>query len=235
MSVVGDGITADNARWTFDGIADSFEAHVSKSVPLYREGHDLIARIADFFLDGPGMVYDLGTSTGRLVRTLIEHNPNRPNLRIVGVDHMPSMIERAQALTKDPRASFICQDIVELDMEQCSLVTSYLTMQFVHPSLRQQLMDKVYNSLAWGGAFIMFEKVRAPDARFQDYMTLLYNDFKLASGFSEEEIVQKARSLKGVQEPFSTGGNLGLLSRAGFQDVMTVFKWVSFECFLAIK
>ena len=31
-------------------------------------------------------------------------------------------------------------------------------------------IKKIYKSLNWGGGFIMFEKVRAPDARFQDLM-----------------------------------------------------------------
>ena len=45
----------------------------------------------------------------------------------------------------------------------------------------------------------------------------------------------KTRSLKGILEPFSTQGNLDLLSRAGFVDVMTVQKYLCFEGFLAIK
>jgi len=68
----------------------------------------------------------------------------------------------------------------------------------------------------WGGAFVMFEKVRGPDARFQDILVSLYNDFKQRNGFSTE-------------------GNLGLLRRAGFTDTTTVFKYLCFEGFLAIK
>ena len=60
--------------------------------------------------------------------------------------------------------------------------------------------------LNWGGAFVLFEKVRGPDARFQDILSQLYNEFKLRNGFSSEEIVEKTRSLKGVLEPFSTQG-----------------------------
>ena len=45
----------------------------------------------------------------------------------------------------------------------------------------------------------------------------------------------KAESLKAVMEPFSSQGNLDLLKRAGFVDVMSVFEQVCFEGFLAIK
>lgn len=81
----------------------------------------------------------------------------------------------------------------------------------------------------------MFEKVRAPDARFQDMMSALYVDFKLQQGFSEREIVHKSRSLKGILEPFSTQGNIDMMKRAGFVDHMTVFKHLCFEGFLLIK
>src|SRR3546814_18381109 len=90
--------------------------------------------------------------------------------------------------------------------------------------MRQQLIDKIYQTLQWGGAFLLFEKVRGPDARFQDILTTLYNDHKLKQGYTPDEIVSKARSLKGVLEPFSTQGNLDLLKRAGFADVTTVMK-----------
>jgi tRNA (cmo5U34)-methyltransferase len=38
-----------------------------------------------------------------------------------------------------------------------------------------------------------------------------------------------------VLEPCSTQGNLDLMKRAGFVDVMSVMKWACFEGFLAIK
>ena len=81
----------------------------------------------------------------------------------------------------------------------------------------------------------MYEKVRANDARFQDIMTGLYTDYKLDRGYTPEEIVAKSRSLKGVLEPFSTEGNLEMLRRAGFVDIITVQKYMNFEGFLAIK
>lgn len=87
----------------------------------------------------------------------------------------------------------------------------------------------------WGWAFLFFEKVRAPDARFQDIMSLIYNEFKIKNGFSSSEIIEKSRSLKGVLDPFSSNENLLFLKRAGFKDYMSVFKFISFEGFIAIK
>ena len=79
------------------------------------------------------------------------------------------------------------------------------------------------------------EKVRGSDARFQDIFVQTYNEFKLSQGFSSEEIISKSRSLKGILEPFSSHGNTQLLKRAGFKDIITVFKYGCFEGYLAIK
>ena len=93
----------------------------------------------------------------------------------------------------------------------------------------------IFKNLNWGGAFLLFEKVRAPDARFQDITTSLYNEYKLNQGYKPDEIIAKSRSLKGILEPFSSSANRDLLKRAGFKDIITVFKWICFEGYLCIK
>jgi tRNA (cmo5U34)-methyltransferase len=236
MSDVGDGIEADNAAWSFDAAADGFDAHVRKSVPLYDEGHELVCQLSDFFLPPDARVVELGCATGALARRLLDHHAKRADLRYLGIDSSAAMIEAAAArCAGDPRARFALEDVAALAFEPCSLVVSYYTLQFVHPRSRQDVIRRIYDALEWGGAFLLFEKVRAPDARFQDVASQIYQEFKLQREFSEAEILNKQRSLKGILEPFSTQGNLDLLRRAGFVDVMTVMKWVCFEGFLAIK
>ncbi|MCK5834930.1 MAG: methyltransferase, partial [Lentisphaeria bacterium] len=114
-------------------------------------------------------------------------------------------------------------------------IVCYYTMQFIKPNVRQDIFNKLYEALNWGGALVLFEKVRANDARFQDICVSLYDDFKLDNGFTPAEIMAKRQSLKGVLEPFSSQGNRDLLTRAGFEDILTIMKYVSFEGFLAIK
>jgi tRNA (cmo5U34)-methyltransferase len=233
---VGDLIRAGNATWSFGGdVSAYFDSHVRRSVPFYDAGHDLIGKISDFFVQDGTRVYDLGCATGTLSRLLAErHQHKRPE--IVAVDAEPAMIEQAQRQCRGvANVRFAAANVVELDLEAANLIVAYYTLQFISPQSRQRVFDQIYRALHWGGGFVLFEKVRAPDARFQDMMTTLYTDFKLDQGFSEAEIVHKTRSLKGVLEPFSTQGNLDLLRRAGFVDVVTVFKYLCFEGFLAIK
>ena len=48
----------------------------------------------------------------------------------------------------------------------------------------------------------MVEKVRGPDARFQDILNQAYIEFKLSQGFSESQIINKSKSLKGSWNHF---------------------------------
>ena len=236
MAKVGQDIDAQNAGWTFDGIEDQFDEHVRLSVPLYAEGHELACRLGDFFLPPNATVVELGTSTGVLAQKFLAFHKERRDIRYVGIDKVDSMLAVArQRCQGDPRAEFVNDDIATVKIEDASLVLSYCTLQFVHPKNRQDVFNEVHRALQWGGAFFLFEKVRAPDARFQDLATQLYHEFKLRNGFDEKEILSKQRSLKGVLEPFSTQGNIDLLTRAGFTDVMSLMKYVCFEAFLAIK
>ena len=236
MSDVGDTISVGNARWSFGGsVPETFDSHVSRSVPQYRQGHEIVVSLSDFFIRPGSTVYELGCSTAELTRQIAEANSDR-HVTFIGLEVEPAMVEAAKQKTSDlPNVEIREADIIGTELEPADLIVSYYTIQFVQPRVRQLLFDKIYNSLNWGGGFLLFEKVRAPDARFQDMMSSLYMDFKLQQGFSEQEILNKSRSLKGILEPFSTQGNIDLMRRAGFVDIMTVFKHLCFEGFLAIK
>jgi len=236
MTLVDKNIQVENAGWSFENIADDFDEHVQKSVPLYDQGHDLVCKLSDFFLPEGAVVTEIGTSTGVLAEKFLRHNARRSDIRYIGTDRIESMLDRARARTEgDDRVSFVNDDLVTCTLDKSTMIISYYTMQFINPRVRQDVFNKVYEALEWGGAFVLFEKVRAPDARFQDIMSQLYIDFKFDQGFNDVEILGKQRSLKGVLEPFSTQGNIDLLKRAGFVDMMTIMKSVSFEGFLAIK
>ncbi|SFV66893.1 tRNA (uridine-5-oxyacetic acid methyl ester) 34 synthase [hydrothermal vent metagenome] len=234
-SSVGDNIDSGNASWKFSGkMVKDFEKHVAKSVPLYNEGHDIILKISDYFVKDDSICYEIGTSTGVLSNKLAKRFTDR-DAKFIGLDIEEDMVDNAKERYKMSNLSFEYADVLEYTFSPSDFITSYYVVQFIRPSQRQLLIDKIYNSLNWGGAFLYFEKVRAPDARFQDIMTGIYNEYKLEQGYSAEEIVQKSRSLKGVLEPFSTQGNIDMLKRAGFIDIMSVAKFGPFEGILAIK
>lgn len=243
MPKVGDDIAAERGNWKFGGdVPRTFDEHVSKSVPLYQEGHDLICDLSDFFIHDNAIVYELGCSTGSLILQLAVHNKNKENVRYIGIDIEPAMVAAAQqkldvnneAKLKEG-VSFLTDDIVSMELEPACFIVCYYTVQFINPSVRQEIINKIYQSLSWGGAFLLFEKVRGADARFQDILTTLYTDYKLRRGYTPDDIISKSRSLKGVLEPFSSKGNVDLLTRAGFTDINSIQKYICFEGVLAIK
>lgn len=237
----GDAISTMPSSWTFDSqnVVDNFDNHVSKSVPLYSQAHELIRKTSDFFLQSNKTVLDIGCSTGHLLASLHDRHLDKDTLQFFGLDPSSQMIEacskRYGALA--PRLNFLNQGLLDCELEPGSVTfaTSVYTFQFIPPAIRQDCFDKVYRSLSWSGAFLLFEKVRAPDARFQDIMSQIYTEYKLDQGYTSSQILTKSRSLKGILEPFSSAANIDYLKRAGFQDVMTIFKYCSFEGFLAIK
>ena len=235
MGTSGDNIEAKNANWKFNGsMVEHFEEHVSKSVPLYAEGHELITKLSDYFIKDDSVCYELGSSAGTLSYKLAKAHDFR-SAKFVGLELESDMVTKANELYKSDNLSFICDDMTTVNLEKADFIVSYYTIQFIHPKLRQELINKIYESLNWGGAFVLYEKVRANDARFQDIISNIYMEYKLDQGYSPEEVIGKAKSLKGVLEPFSTQGNIDMLKRAGFVDIISIQKYMNFEGFLVIK
>ena len=145
------------------------------------------------------------------------------------------MITHAKKKNKDKKIIFLNKDISKYKINKCDLIISYYTMQFIKPKNRQLLFNKLFKSLNWGGALLIFEKVRASDARFQDIITSMYYSFKEDQGFLPEEIYNKTKSLKSILEPFSSDANIDMMKRSGFKDIMTLQKYICFEGWVAIK
>ena len=238
MNKSGDNIKSKNAAWSFDGDTfKNFDKHINKSVPLYQETHDLYLNFSDFFLQENSKIIDIGSSTGTfLINLHKKHNKTKKGLKFEGYDAINKMIIYSNK--KKPMLNnikFIKKDINNINFKNSCLISSFYTIQFISPKKRQALINKIYKNLNWGGAFFMVEKVRGPDARFQDIISQVYLEYKLSKGYNANEILNKSRSLKGVLEPFSSNANLQMLKRSGFKDIFTVFKYHCFEGWLAIK
>jgi tRNA (cmo5U34)-methyltransferase len=236
MAKTGDDIEAKTGRWTFGGnVSKSFDGHIKKSVPGYEEGHDLVSKLAPFFIGNNNSKFlEIGCSTGALTRK-VRQNTERSDVEFIGIDIEEKMIEFAKKNNEFQNCNFEVADIKDYEIDNCSIITSYYTIQFINPSSRQFVIDKIFKSLNWGGAFIFFEKVRGPDARFQDILQTLYTEYKISQGYDEKEIIGKTLSLKGILEPFSSNGNIEMLKRSGFKDINLIFKRLCFEGYLAIK
>jgi tRNA (cmo5U34)-methyltransferase len=232
----GDNINAKFSDWTFKrNVYKNFDKHINKSIPLYAQTHQLYLHLSDFFLQDKSKIIDLGCSTGIYLNKLFErHGKNSKKLKFIGIDSAKEMIKYCKKKNKK-NINFFNENILNYNLSNTCIISSLYTIQFISPKKRQALINKIFKSLNWGGAFFMAEKVRGPNARFQDIFNQIYVEYKLSKGYSAEEIINKTNALKSVLEPFSSSGNLQMLKRAGFQDINVVFKYSCFEGYLAIK
>ncbi|WP_157978735.1 methyltransferase domain-containing protein [Nocardia aurea] len=232
---VGDSILLSTTKWSFGGnTPEHFEVHVRKSIPLYTEGHDLIASLAEFFTPPGSKIIDVGCSTGTLL-TLLAERLDGP-AAFIGVEIEPDMIRVAREKCKSfSTISILAGDAASMDYSGSNVVILYYTLQFARPEQRREIIKRIFEGLVTGGALFLFEKTLCPDARLQDMVGQLYADYKLNGGFNVQEIYEKNRSLRSVMTPQVSASNHEVLEDVGFESVMTVQKYLCFEGILAIK
>ncbi|CAD5198959.1 methyltransferase domain-containing protein [Pseudomonas sp. FEN] len=139
LETVGDGVQTRNAAWSFGGLTPKhFDAHVSKSVPKYNEGHEIVLSLSDFFVKSDSTCYELGSSTGALTRKLAKRHGT--SVQWVDIDVEGAMTEQARELLEgDPleNVSFVTDDILTFNYVNSDFIVVYYTVQFVPPRIRQ--------------------------------------------------------------------------------------------------
>ena len=236
MPKVDDAINAENGSWSFaanDPLVLS--NHMRKSIPDYDQGHSLILEISEFFVKQESIIYDIGCSNGELTHQLAKKYQEK-KVQIIGVDCEKNFITAAKGHSQTNRnLTFETENAIDYKYKTCDLVILYYTLQFIQIDKRENLLLSLYKSLKKGGGLLLFEKTRQGNPRANDILNQLYTDFKLNNGYTGNEIVAKARSLKGVLEPLSTEQNLELLEQTGFYHSTIIHKTLCFDGILAIK
>ena len=166
----GDNIKSKNASWSFRGeVFKNFDKHIQKSVPMYEECRNLFLFLTDFFLQENSKIFDLGSSTGTFLKMVSSrHDLKSKKIKCIGMDSVKEMIKYAKINIKGrENVVFKNCNILKQNFKNSCIISSFYTIQFISPSKRQFLIDKIYKDLNWGGAFLWL-KVRRSDARFQD-------------------------------------------------------------------
>lgn len=232
---VGNKIKLRQETWSFADAIEHFDEHILQSIPNCQEQREYVASLARFFMHTGSLAYEIGVSTGGLARAVLERTQER-QLRYIGLDIEPDMLQLARHnLSNDPRFTAIQSNAVDYNFEEHALCISYYTLQFIPLKQRQILMARIYQALAPGGAFIIYEKTMGEDARVQDMLTQLYFDFKADQGLSAQAILNKAVALRGVSMPLSLEDNRKLLQQAGFKTVEIIYRAYAFAGYMALK
>lgn len=202
---------------------DDFDNHILKSIPNYDILINSILSISEYFITVDSNIYDLGCSTGKLLKSI-----NYPNKKF-GYDNsklLPKNENNIDFLNIDLNSDF--------EVKNACLVYSIFTMQFLNKSCRQNFCDIIYKGLNVGGAFILCEKIYQENGFMQEILSFTYYDYK-SKNFSEKEIISKERDLRYIMKPNTMKENIELLNNSGFKKITTFWQSLNFIALIAIK
>jgi len=215
-----------NNKFSFDTIKN-FDKHIKISIPNYDLVFESIIKLTDYFKDDEKNIYDLGCSTGKLL-----NNINFKGKK-TGLEKNFNLLNQNKEKQKNI-------EIINYDLNQnynfnnACIIISLFTIVFLKKSIRQELINNIYNGLVQGGCFIFFEKIYSSESIYQDIYTFTYYDFK-KNKFSYKEIMEKERSLRSIQKPLTEKENLDILNKAGFKKIECIYRFFNFIGWLCIR
>ena len=226
------------ADFTFAHREEGFDEHIEKSIRGYSNLLEDVISLSRYFVEDNTSIVDIGCSTGKLTKAMIEYNQDHcSDGNYIGIEiaegFFKDLENRAKEL-EEYKVDFILDDIRNCDFENCSLVTSIFTLQFMPKKDRLNVIKNIYKGLNDGGAFIFAEKTICQNALVQDMITFNYYDYKRKS-FDTEDIMDKERTLRHMMKP-NTWEEIEInLTKAGFSDVQPFWRNHAFVGALAIK
>jgi len=227
----------DISKFTFDQkVVDVFDDMVLRSVPGYKQMIELIGLAGRTYPVINSNVYDLGCSTGAVTLS-IASNLKSKSIKIFSIDNSQEMLEQCGKNLSGTEANiqYICDDIENIQFENASLIVLNLTLQFINPKNRSDLIERIFKSLLPGGALIISEKIIHENEEINKSLISLHESFKRENGYSETEIAQKRKAIEDVLIPESIEQHLKRLSDAGFKKPLVQMQCINFASFLAVK
>ncbi|MCG6941073.1 MAG: carboxy-S-adenosyl-L-methionine synthase CmoA [Thiohalocapsa sp.] len=221
--------------FVFDAqVARVFADMLRRSVPGWPELLRTLGLVAARVQVPDRPIYDLGCSLGATSAALLAR---LPQARIIAVDDAPAMLDGLRERLAEPvaagRIKPVCADIREVPIADAGLVVLNLTLQFIPPEHRLELLRRLRCGLVRGGALILVEKVMWPDADTEALMDGLHQDFKRAQGYSAMEIARKRAALEAVLVPDDIETHEQRLRRAGFLSYDRWFQCLNFVGWVA--
>ncbi len=224
-----------------ESVTEVFEDMINRSVPGYESIIALTGLLASRYITSHSNCYDLGCSLGAGLQSMVNGcNSNLERVKFIGVDNSAAMVNACKQLFinhygASNNIGIIQANIQDITMEKASLVAMNFTLQFIEQSQRFNILQNIYNALNEGGAFILSEKISSADETTDQEMIALYEQFKMAKGYSQLEIAKKRDALEGVLIPESLEIHKQRLQQVGFLHCFVWFQCFNFCSILALK
>lgn len=228
------------ASFSFDEqVARVFPDMIKRSVPGYSQILGMCGVIAKRYVPEGGRIYDLGASWGASTLSVAQQLAHLNEVEFIALDASAAMHERNQTVfaanLPERQVTSLCADVREFSYQPCDLILVNFTLQFIPPTERAILINKLYAALRPGGALVLSEKIHFAEQRQAQLLYKLHHDFKRANGYSDLEISQKRTALEDVMLTDTPEVHQQRLQQAGFSLVYQWFQYLNFTSFIAIK
>jgi tRNA (cmo5U34)-methyltransferase len=222
-------------KFTFATSEEGFDNHIETSVRGYNNLWGDVLSISKYFVEDNTNIVDLGCSTGKLLKSMIEQNKEHiPNAKYIGIEIEEDFFNSYEEDEKKYNTlKYYKEDVRKFNFENCSLVTSIFTLQFMPPKDRENTINRIYKGLNHGGAFVFSEKTFSCDPQIQDMMTFMFYDYK-RKNFTEKEILDKEVQLRHMMKPNTRTEIFDMCHRAGF-STHTFWQNFNFIGVIALK
>jgi tRNA (cmo5U34)-methyltransferase len=223
--------------FSFADHAGDFDSHIRSSIPGYQDGLlPVCIALSRRFVQVGTIVIDVGCSTGHLLASIRNANQSaRPDASYVGIDCETNFRAHWSKLTAENISFETCDARCYAGFDNLSLAYSLFTIQFIRSVDKLPLLRRIYEGLVPGGALIIAEKTVAETGRVQDALAFPYYDYKLEHGFSEKDILDKERELRGQMTLWTEAELKQALRQVGFREIEPIWRNYMFVSLLALK
>ena len=222
--------------FTFAHRDEGFDNHIDASIRGYSMLHDDIVSMSRYFAEDDTNIVDIGCSTGKTLAAMYDQNKDSaPKAKYLGIDYASGFVsDMEQRMVDYPSLDLKHSDVRDFEFSNCNMVTSIFTLQFMPRKDRQDVLNRIYDGLNPGGAFVFAEKTYSCSSKVQDMLTFMFYDFKRKS-FDTEYIMKKEQSLSSMLKPNTWSELNSMLEEAGFDSVQTFWQNHLFVGAIAIK
>ena len=229
------------ADFTFAHREEGFDEHIENSIRGYSNLMEDVISLSRYFVEDNTNIVDIGCSTGKNTKAMMEYNKDHSSkAKYIGVEIADGFEQDLKDRSKElnnaglTNVEFIMKDIRKYEFNNCNLVTSIFTLQFMPKKDRKFVISSIYAGLNDGGAFIFAEKTICESALVQDMITFNYYDYK-RKAFDTEDIMDKERTLRNIMKPLTWKQLEHMVSYAGFTTVQPFWRNHSFVGAIALK
>jgi tRNA (cmo5U34)-methyltransferase len=218
----------EQVRRHFDGDAETYESHILRFIPYYREQNEMLMELIPFERTEPLRALDLGAGPGVLAELLLR---GFPKSRVVVFDLAEKMILAAQEKLQrfEGRVSYQLGNIVSDDFgDGYDLVLSGLSIHHLDNDAKRDLDRRIFAALEPGGLFLNRDIVCGSTEQLTRMYESMWRMYVRASGEDDAAMMERYRA---EDIPACVEDQLEWLREAGFVDVGCHWQRLNFAIF----